>query len=554
MTMAMRGVTQTLQQLDFPPIPEEVFADARRELQKLGDFKKKIEEVKEKHYRHPAYKRFVRKLLSAEWFTRAWCWHEFRMSKRHIFLLRGDQNNEILRFTGNFLWQIMGESLIHDLIPPLDNDLAISEIYQTLTRAWALEQGEDYSHFQHVQKQQSLYLAGRMLQSLHCGGNNDIKDLDIKRKDGMRDKLSVLLNTTDIGIYYRGEGLKDWQWHIEVGKIALAVGDPFVLCATGPQVLANNKPTWLRLPSLLDNVQFPHRNQISGDNRIPIPYSIRPFSTENISVDESGICEYISIGLTFLHSATDASITDTNTGFSESTATKYAEWFFNTIRSIGHPYLSHIRSQLPFFGRMLCQLSSDFYFLGRKRLLTKALATCLVFGVEWMKAARVSNSEEYSDDELQNAYYIVFGSLDHIGLTRGKANLRRPDGRRAAQLLFSYILQFVTSGVPPTLGPIADNWEIRRLESASRKRVFFFTPKEGERGTIEAAIPEPVLDDEYKDLSRVWLLVKHEIGEPNYWRLFSKARLFGEVSGFCANVSTTHLRLNQKVYGDIPNQ
>lgn len=452
MIMTMRGVTQGFQQLGFSPIPEEVFADARRELQKLSDFKKKIEEVKEKYYRHPAYKRFVRKLLSAEWFTRAWCWHEFRMSKRYIFLLRGVRNNEILRFTGNFLWQIMGESIIHDLIPPLDDDLAISEIYQTLTRAWALEQGEDYSNFHRVQKQQSLYLAGRMLQSLHCGGNNDTKDFDIKRKDGMRDKRSVLLNTTDTCIYYKGEGLKDWQWHIEVGKIALAAGDLFVLCATGPQLLANNKPTWLRSPSLLGNLQFPHRVQINGDNRIPIPYSIHPFSTENVSIDESGICEYISIGLSFLYSATDAFVTDTNTGFSESTAIKYAEWFINTIRSIGYPYLSRVRSQLPFFGRMLCQLSSDVYFLGRKRFLTKALATCLVFGIEWMKAARVSNSDEYGDDELQNAYHIVFGSLDRIGLTRGKANLRRPDGRRAAQILFSYILQFCYIGSSTNFG------------------------------------------------------------------------------------------------------
>jgi hypothetical protein len=35
-------------------------------------------QYEEKYYKHPAFKSFVKKLLSAEWFTRAWCWHEFR--------------------------------------------------------------------------------------------------------------------------------------------------------------------------------------------------------------------------------------------------------------------------------------------------------------------------------------------------------------------------------------------------------------------------------------------------------------------------------------------
>jgi hypothetical protein len=133
-----------------------------------------------------------------------------------------------------------------------------------------------------------------------------------------------------------------------------------------------------------------------------------------------------------------------------------------------------------------------------------------MFGIEWMKEAKLSHSEEYSNEELHNAYHVIFGSLNRIGLTRGKAILRSPDGRRAAQLLFSYIFEFVTLGLPEIFGLGADKWEIRRLESTSRKRVFLFVCMMTDRGAIEAAIPDPMLDDEYKDLFRVWLLVQHE--------------------------------------------
>ena len=52
-------------------------------------------------------------------------------------------------------------------------------------------------------------------------------------------------------------------------------------------------------------------------------------------------------------------------------------------------------------------------------------------------------------------------------------------------------------------------------------------------GAIGAAIPNPLLDDEYNDLYRVWLLIQHEVYGPPSWRLLGKARLSGEVSEFC---------------------
>src|SRR5947207_1959755 len=109
----------------------------------------------------------------------------------------------------------------------------------------------------------------------------------------MRDKLSILLNITGSGIYYTGPILKTWQWYGEVGKIALAVGAPFVLCATSPQSFADGEPSWLRLPSVADYAQFMSLEiPISGDDphgrdyaAITIQYSIRGFSVDEISIN-----------------------------------------------------------------------------------------------------------------------------------------------------------------------------------------------------------------------------------------------------------------------------
>jgi hypothetical protein len=101
--------------------------------------------------------------------------------------------------------------------------------------------------------------------NLRAGGNPDLEG-DIRQRDAMKDKLSIVLNIAGTDFYYMGDGLEMWQWYREVGKIALATGDPFVLCATGPQLFADGEPTWLHLLSDADNVEYPRREQISHES------------------------------------------------------------------------------------------------------------------------------------------------------------------------------------------------------------------------------------------------------------------------------------------------
>jgi tetratricopeptide (TPR) repeat protein len=540
-----RSLNQFLDNAGFP----NSIGPSEGDLTRFSEWKRQFEE---EYHKHPAFRSFLEKLLSAEWFTRAWCWHEFRMSRRSVYLVRCDSENEVLRFTDAFLHDLMSISLQHHLISYVDNDFVRSEVFKSLTRNWAREQ--DVSQpIQEESAKEPLSQAGRMIQSLHAGGNDKIS-----KEDGIRDKLSITLNITGCGLYYKGPPLKMWQWFGEVGTLGLATGDPLPLLSSGPQLFADDEPSWLRIPADID---FPGVSGLRGiDNypplearssALPTPYSTGSFSSEDVSIDDSGKFRYISLSLVLLDSCRGPAGSDKDSGFTEPKAMEYAEWFINNWRGLDPSYESEIQESLTVVERILLRLYSKLLLsLETKNLYRDVLASCLVFGIEWMKNAYLpSHFGQFDREELENAYRLVFGSLDRNGPEQASALLQSDDGYKATTLLYFYILSLFVSGLPTGFVPRVENWEVRRLQSETGKRILLFVSKMTTSDAVKAAIPDRLLLDEYKGYFRVWLLVEHELDGTQCSRLLSKTRLIGEVPEFCSEILASGSKTHRKVYG-----
>jgi hypothetical protein len=149
------------------PLLGDDFDASRAELQRLATEKEEVERIYREHHRDPTFRSFLIKLLSAEWFTRAWCWHEFRLNTRHVFYV-GCDNGKVLRFTGPFMWELMSISLRQQIYSSVRDDQFRSDILENLVHAWAFDQGE--GRFIRTQNdKQSFYLDARKIQSSSGG-------------------------------------------------------------------------------------------------------------------------------------------------------------------------------------------------------------------------------------------------------------------------------------------------------------------------------------------------------------------------------------------------
>lgn len=112
----------------------------------------------------------------------------------------------------------------------------------------------------------------------------------------------------------------------------------------------------MHLPSDADNLQYAPREEPISDDSPPVPrsatirtpLSIRTFSLDGISIDDSSRFQYISLGLAFLDScgATPGDGEGCG-GFADAIAMEYAGWFIDNRTEGMPPVLSEIQSHLP---------------------------------------------------------------------------------------------------------------------------------------------------------------------------------------------------------------
>ena len=207
------------------------------------------------------------KIIAARWFDRAWCLHEFLVSKRHVFLVpiwqvgsRADSvglSKSIMRIDGPFLvhlyhifikqdieYQNTGRgSLLTskkltgakiDKIRRFFNRLRALEMHEVFESERPLEDGSFMHMFHQVFSHDAMYNA---------------------------DKISIVLNAMRSGIYLKhcaSFNEDECLWLVTL--VAMAAGDTTTLTTNGPCSIDSNRESrtrrqWLQIPTLEDQAR-----------------------------------------------------------------------------------------------------------------------------------------------------------------------------------------------------------------------------------------------------------------------------------------------------------
>lgn len=92
----------------------------------------------------------------------------------------------------------------------------------------------------------------RFVLALHAGGNPNIKGPE-RAKDAIKDKLSIVLNTMNTGLYCKGLRLTEDECYYHLVVIGLAARDPTTLLTNGRHLwLTEDKKilSWMQAPTV----------------------------------------------------------------------------------------------------------------------------------------------------------------------------------------------------------------------------------------------------------------------------------------------------------------
>ena len=229
------------------------------------------------------------RILKARWFQRAWCLHEFNTSKKHVFLVPVCQSHEIpstddsgtttvLRIDAPFLDTISRVYVLQDIesqrlgsaslinTPHMNNE-QIQNIRRFMKRLSALNLAEVFG-----------------TEDVHTDGSYIHMFTEIFSLGAflMADKMSVLLNVMDSGLFYQAEReLTKEQSFLLTTIIALAAGDVTALTTNGLPLSQiegeqETKYRWIRMPG-------------SGDQSRPLGAPTIPRSAMDMVLTERGL-------------------------------------------------------------------------------------------------------------------------------------------------------------------------------------------------------------------------------------------------------------------------
>lgn len=200
------------------------------------------------------------KIFSARWFSRAWCSHKFLVGRSHVFLItvesRASDAVRILRVTAAFL-------------------LSLTDVTRDYIK-WA--EAKDENHHLVESQYTELQKTGLMLNlSEHLGANlrlhhnegdyqsigpNDLKSflsvyLHYSRLEASVevDKLAITLNVLGCELYLREAEMNRSECGLCISVLALAAGDPSVLCSSGDNFKLSgqaSQQSWFQWPEIGD--------------------------------------------------------------------------------------------------------------------------------------------------------------------------------------------------------------------------------------------------------------------------------------------------------------
>lgn len=253
---------------------------------------------------HTLFWSFLERVLNSIWFERAWCAHEMRMGRNHVFLVPcvADEEEEesytLIRFTRTFFLHMLvlaselstltssQQTHIRTLLGQFERN-AIKEHRDTLAVR------SPTTTLPPAPAPASLIPTIAEIFQMKAGGNPRLPEY-LRRLDANRDKTSITLNISRLPIVLKPTSplqrpaMED-ECLRQLLLVGLAARDPAALCTTGsPLQLHDGSVSWLCRPTQLD-VPFAQQH--------PLP---RFSKSSTISQASDGRAEYVQLDLVFL--------------------------------------------------------------------------------------------------------------------------------------------------------------------------------------------------------------------------------------------------------------
>lgn len=440
------------------------------------------------------------KILRSRWFTRAWCAHELRMGKQHAFLVRCTDNSgrpaTVFRFDGGFLIhmiclaiEIPGQSNLTSIKVKLREQMTVID---GISKRGQLNNHLDA--FSHIFK-------------FDAGGDPKLPQ-QLRELDANRDKLTIVLNSIGSGLklnYPLPEGMfKLLATHIGcfhiISLLALAANDPAVLCTSGEALLPGNslgRFSWLRWPGMHDedNMALEGRARIDSSRML---INSRP-ETQTIQLDlvllgetlktEQTLSTYIRKAEELIQYCIDNDVGDKG------------ERFYNW--------------------RQLVRLDAEVY-----QKYTQIVACILQCGLPWiLDAVRLCGNSFAFHQAVEVAFPL---SSRYCAVPDDICNpqyLERSKGYQQVDIVlkFAYYIFDKCLHRPWSSEPVVP-WTPYIFSPSSKETYLIFSKS---NIGITAAIPTSLLEDDFADLPRVWLLSQEVVGDITRFALQGRSRIFG---------------------------
>ena len=484
----------------------------------------------------------LQKLLSSSWFKRAWCRHEMRLARDHIFLLPcrspgSWRGRSILRFTSACLAHLLALATEVPFVRSVEMlKPALHAFFRDRTQLTTAKTSPDAFDLRNHHGNFTTVVAEVF--GMEAGGDPRLPEAQ-RAADARRDKVSIILNTMECGLALKSKArhlrlnLSEPECYYSLLILALAARDPGALCSVGqpmqlPQPGAHGMEVW---PSWL----FEPTNVDSGLNNYR---TLDRLSTESdISTGLARSAHYVQLDLKFLQAGKIARPAESpeTLDLARDFVTKCEEKKYGRQRK---RYLTHDRTANSLFGSM-----RDVY--------VDTLACVFECGPDWMTDVCHRYGVSRWKQDLQPACWLLVALRNMYGKWPG------PPAdwvERAAGFLMDFVNFLIIRGMPTRQVTHLEPWRPVWVSTLVGKVLTFRPPGDD----IRAVIPTALLDTDYMHLARLWMLepraTKHRGSHGVEWTLLGKSVIFGDDAATQnINCEGELVRKQQRVFGrDIP--
>ncbi|KXL45440.1 hypothetical protein M433DRAFT_153567 [Acidomyces richmondensis BFW] len=485
----------------------------------------------------------LQKILRSSWFKRAWCRHEMRLARDHVFLIPckdsdSDIVSKVVRFTSHCFTHLM--ALATEV--PFESDI---ELVKPPLHAFFRDRSKlrPSEHLKHHHGNFTTVVAEVF--GMEAGGDPRIPAKQ-RAADAMKDKISIILNTMECGLAltesmrHPSMPLTKSECHYMLLILALAAQDPGALCSVGPPmrlVQADNisplspnaSSTWLFEPTNVDSGLNNYRTL----NRLPASATI----TTGLELGE----HYVQLDLKFLTTST------AHTAFDNPESLKLAQRFMTACT----------RNK---FGRnrqryLITDSAANRHFGDMRHVYEQTLACVFECGPDWL-------------EDICHRYGVSRWKQNGESAWNLLVALKSTDGRwpehawsaPAAGFVMDFVNFLVIRGMPQRQIIHQEEWRPIWVPTANGGKLLTFVPP----GQIRLAVPTALLDPDYVHLARLWVLETrpspcepyYDIEQPSlveeqrHWTLLGKSILFTDnLASQLVHSKAGHWYDNQKVFG-----